>query len=128
MQSRGVILVVDDEESVRLLISTLLERDSYTVLTACDGEHALEVSRQHAGEIHALLTDYKMPRLDGLTLAKALKAERPQIRVIPMSGKMSNPEGLQQSGFPMVAKPFTITGLMSALERCLEPPPKHLPK
>ena len=48
MQGSPVILVVDDEESVRLLLSTLLERDSYQVLLASDGMHALEVSRKHA--------------------------------------------------------------------------------
>ena len=120
MQGRPVILVVDDEESVRLLLSTLLERGAYTVLLANDGQHALEVARTHAGEISALVTDYKMPRLDGLQLAKTLVAERPGIRVMIMSGRISNPEALQRSGFPMLPKPFTITGFLTSLERCLE--------
>ena len=120
MQSPPVILVVDDEESVRLLLSTLLERDSYTVLLARDGQHALEVARKHAGEIAVVITDYKMPRLDGLQLARILTSERPGIRVMIMSGRMSNPEALQNTGFPLVSKPFTITGLMKTLKRCLE--------
>jgi DNA-binding NtrC family response regulator len=120
MPDARVILVVDDEESVRLLLSTLLERDSYRVLLAKDGIHALEVARQHSGEISALVTDYKMPRLDGLQLAKTLCVERPGIRVMIMSGRMSNPEALQQSGFPLLSKPFTITGFMASLKQCLE--------
>ena len=120
MAGRRVILVVDDEESVRLLLSTLLERDSYTVLLANDGQHALEVARDHRGEINAVVTDYKMPRLDGLQLARRLRAERPGIRVMIMSGRMSNPEALQRSGFPMLPKPFTITGFMASLRQCLE--------
>jgi two-component system cell cycle sensor histidine kinase/response regulator CckA len=120
MQGSQVILVVDDEESVRLLLSTLLERDHYTVLLARDGKHALEVSRKHPGEISALVTDYKMPHLDGLQLAKTLIAERPGLRVMIMSGRMSNPEGVQLSGFPMLPKPFTITGFLTTLKRCLE--------
>jgi DNA-binding NtrC family response regulator len=120
MQDARVILVVDDEESVRLLLSTLLERDSYRVLVAKDGVHALEVSRQHSGEISALVTDYKMPRLDGLQLAKTLSVERPGMRVMIMSGRISNPEALQKSGFPLLSKPFTITGFMSSLKQCLE--------
>jgi DNA-binding NtrC family response regulator len=119
MQGPKVILVVDDEESVRLLLSTLLERDSYQVLLARDGEHALEVSRQHAGIINALVTDYKMPRLDGLQLARTITEERPGIRVMIMSGRMSNPEALQRCGFPLLPKPFTITGFMNSLKRCL---------
>ena len=120
MVGRRVILVADDEESVRLLLSTLLERDSYTVLLANDGQHALEVAREHDGEISALVTDYKMPRLDGLQLARRLVAERPGIRVMIMSGRMSNPEALKRCGFPMLSKPFTITGFMATLKQCLE--------
>jgi DNA-binding NtrC family response regulator len=120
MQRPPVILIVDDEESVRLLLSTLLGRDSYQVLLAHDGQHALEVSRKHAGEINAVVTDYKMPRLDGLQLAKTLASERPGIRVMIMSGRMSNPEAVQRSGFPMLPKPFTISGFMASLKQCLE--------
>jgi DNA-binding NtrC family response regulator len=120
MSLRPVILVVDDEESVRLLLSTLLERDSYTVLLANDGQHALEVARTHRGEISALVTDYKMPRLDGLQLAKTLLEERPEMRVMIMSGRISNPEALQRCGFPMLAKPFTITRFLTSLKECLE--------
>jgi DNA-binding NtrC family response regulator len=122
MGGRRIILVVDDEESVRLLLATLLERDSFVVLLANDGQHALEVARQHPGEINALVTDYKMPRLDGLQLAKTLLAERPSMRVMIMSGRMSHPEVLQQCGFPMLPKPFTITGFLSTLKHCLEGP------
>jgi DNA-binding NtrC family response regulator len=120
MERPKVILVVDDEESVRLLLSTLLERDSYQVLQARDGQHALEVSRQHTGVINALVTDYKMPRLDGLQLARTLAEERPGLRVMIMSGRMSHPEQLQRCGFPLLSKPFTISGFMSSLKRCLE--------
>jgi DNA-binding NtrC family response regulator len=125
MQAKGVILLADDEESVRLLLSTLLERDSFTVLRANDGMHALEISRAYPERIDALITDYKMPRLDGLELAKTLSRERPGIKIMLMSGRMSNPEGLQKCGFPMVAKPFTITSFLESLKRCLERRPPH---
>jgi hypothetical protein len=117
-----VILVVDDEESVRLLLSTLLERDSYTVLLAKDGQHALDVARQHDGEINALVTDYKMPRLDGLQLARALLAERPGIKVMIMSGRISDPDSIHRCGFLLLQKPFTITGFMTSLKQCLAGP------
>jgi len=120
MAGRRVILVVDDEESVRLLLSTLLERDAYTVLLASDGQHALEVAREHEGEINALVTDYKMPRLDGLQLAQTLVAERPGLRVMIMSGRISNPDALQRCGFPMLPKPFTINAFLTTLRKCLE--------
>jgi len=126
MQVTPVVLVVDDEESVRLLLSTLLERDSFKVLLANDGLHALEVARKHAGDIDAVVTDYKMPRMDGLQLAKTLTAERPGIRIMIMSGRMSNPEGIQACGFPLLSKPFTISGFMDSLKRCLESSQRHL--
>lgn len=122
MAGGQVILVADDEESVRLLVGTLLERDAFTVLLAKDGQHALDVARQHNGEITALVTDYKMPRLDGLQLAKALVAERPGMRVIIMSGRISDPDAIQRCGYPLLSKPFTITGFMKTLQKCLENP------
>ena len=86
MQGAPVILVVDDEESVRLLLSTLLERDSYSVLLASDGQHALEVSRQYVGEISAIVTDYKMPRMNGVELIQRLRIVNPNVRVVLLSG------------------------------------------
>ncbi len=120
MPGPKVILVVDDEEAVRLLVSTLIERASHTVLLANDGVHALEVSRKYGGEIHVLVTDYKMPRLNGLELAKILATERPGIHVMMMSGRLSNPEAVQESRIPVLRKPFTITGFMTSLKHCIE--------
>jgi CheY-like chemotaxis protein len=122
-----VILVVDDDEPVRLLVSTLLERDSYTVLLASDGRHALEVSRKYGGEIRLLLTDYKMPQMDGLQLAEALIRERPGIRAMIMSGRLSKPEELTRRGIPVLAKPFTITLFQESLRLCLDGPPAQFP-
>jgi DNA-binding NtrC family response regulator len=111
-----VILVVDDEEPVRLFVRTLLERDGYAVLLANDGDHALEVSRRYAGEIRMLLTDYKMPQLDGLQLAAALMDERPGISVIIMSGHLSRPEELTGSEITVLPKPFSITQLLQTVK------------
>ena len=111
-----VILVVDDEEPVRLFVSTLLERDGYAVLLANDGKQALEVSRHYTGEIRVLLTDYRMPQMDGLQLAAALMDERPGIRVILMSGHLSRPEELAGSAITVLPKPFSITQLLQAVK------------
>lgn len=117
------ILIADDEESVRLLLHALLERDSCTVLVASDGRHALEVARGYAGEIHALVADYKMPHMDGVELAKAIIAERPGIRVLMISGRISKPEELAKCRIPVIRKPFTISAFMESLRQCLEGPP-----
>ena len=123
MGEAPVILVVEDEESVRLLVTTLLERNGYAVLTARNGAEGLEAARNFNGPISAVLTDYKMPQLDGLQLVKRLTVERPGIRALFISGQMSHPEELRRSGIPLVQKPFSITELLRAVKLCLEAPP-----
>jgi hypothetical protein len=55
-------------------------------------------------------------------LARTLVAERPGMRVMIMSGRISNPDALQRCGFPMLPKPFTISGFMKSLKQCLDGP------
>jgi len=80
------ILLVEDEESVRNLTRRVLEQYGYQVLSAPSGEAALELSRLHRGTLHLLLTDVVMPGISGPRLAEILLAERPDMRLIFMSG------------------------------------------
>jgi PAS domain S-box-containing protein len=80
------VLLVEDEASLRTLTKHLLAKMGYTVLEACDGKDALEVSRRFAGKIDLLLTDMVMPGIGGRALASLLIEERPTIRVVYMSG------------------------------------------
>ena len=82
-----VILLVDDDVGVQLFVWKLLKDYGFTVLNADSGEAALEASRRYIGSIDLLLTDVRLPRMDGLELCKTVAAERPQIRVLLMSGE-----------------------------------------
>jgi two-component system cell cycle sensor histidine kinase/response regulator CckA len=80
------VLLVEDEDSLRTLVSDLLEQNGYKVLTATCGAHALEVVEKYDGPIHLLLSDVVMPGMGGPALAKKLAVVRPETRVLFMSG------------------------------------------
>jgi CheY-like chemotaxis protein len=83
---RGTVLLADDEAIVRGVVRETLERFGYSVLEAADGPEALELAERHQGSIDLLLTDVRMPRMNGVELAGRLRATRPSLRVLFMSG------------------------------------------
>jgi two-component system cell cycle sensor histidine kinase/response regulator CckA len=112
---QSVVLVADDEVVVRDFARIVLEAEGYFVLTAGDGEQALSISRQYVGTIHALLSDVDMPDLDGLELRRQLLMERPEIRVLLMSGRSQNPG----ADIPFLTKPFGPTELKQRIRKLL---------
>jgi len=80
----ATILVVDDDEVMRDLLSRMLGRAGYAVETAADGCKALERFHEHA--IDAVVTDMAMPRMGGLELTRALLSERPELPIIAVTG------------------------------------------
>ena len=97
-----VILVVDDEVLIRNIARIILEAEGYFILAADDGEEALEMSRKFPGTIHGVLSDVKMPKVDGLELAATILLERPGIKVLLMSGYVDAPA----ENVPFLQKPF----------------------
>lgn len=91
------ILVCDDEKIVLDSSAFLLESHGYTVLCAGSGREALEVAGSHAGKIDLLLADVNMPEMNGWQLAKELTAQRPDLKVIFVSG---NAEDVFKAGAP----------------------------
>src|SRR5260370_26267057 len=77
-----VILLVEDDVHIQYFIWKLLKADGFTVLTAGNGELALEASRSHPGPIDLLLTDMQMPRMSGLELCRNISEQRPGINVL----------------------------------------------
>jgi DNA-binding NtrC family response regulator len=102
-----VILVADDEAVVRNVVRIALESEGYFVLAACDGEEALTLSRQYPREIHAVVSDVRMPKLDGLELRQTVLRERPGVKMLLMSGAMD--VSIQNVAF--LCKPFNPTQL-----------------
>jgi len=102
----SVILVADDDVFVRNLVTHLLQRQGYVVLSASDGQEGLELSRKYPGSIDLLITDVEMPRLNGMDLSTHLLEERPRIKVIVMSGADMKEIVSQNVNLPFLPKPF----------------------
>src|SRR6266851_4426618 len=81
-----VILVVDDDDSVRQMMCAILQHNGYSVLDASDGKGALNICDGHQGGIQMLLTDITMPQMSGVELADLVTARHPQIKVLFVSG------------------------------------------
>jgi CheY-like chemotaxis protein len=117
------VLVVDDEELIRILAETLLRRTGYEVLTAVDGESALEVYRAKREKIDLVLLDYSMPRLNGLEVLCEMQRIDPDVRVIFSSGytRDSDSDQLLKSGArAFVPKPYRVDDLVGAVRRVLD--------
>ncbi len=117
---RGTVLVVDDEEAVRSVASRLLQHEGLKVITANDGEMAVELFRKHADEITFVLLDLTMPVMDGEQTFHALHCIRPDIPVMLSSG-FSAKEAvgrLQRFGLAgFVRKPYTRKALLEEVAR-----------
>mgnify|MGYP001567618595 CR=1 FL=1 len=117
------VLVVEDEDAVRFLAVESLQRGGFVVLKAASGEEALRVSAAFDGTIHVLVTDVVMPGMKGPELARRLRAERPSLRVLLMSGYAADvvtKEDLAEAA--MLSKPFTPAALTRAVRKLIEPP------
>src|SRR5438067_12560053 len=80
------ILLVEGDDAVRGLLHVILEREGYTVLMAGDGPAGLALAQTHSGLIDLVLTDITMPRMSGRELADLVRADRPDLPVLFMSG------------------------------------------
>ena len=119
------VLVVEDEAGVRELACQFLRVKGYNVLEAEGGQSALDVARRHPGEIHLLLSDMIMPKMNGGELAAQLKAIRPAIRVAFMSGYSEFSRGDVSKGFseaPVLQKPFSPASLVAIVREALAQP------
>ncbi len=113
----ATILVVEDEDEVRRLVRQVLGGLGYEVLTARDGAEALELGRRFRGPIHLLLTDLVMPGLTGRELADRLRAARPGVKTLFMSGyaeQAVDPDDLLE-------KPFAPDALARRVAAALHP-------
>ena len=120
-QARTTVLVLDDEDSVRRLVTAVLESAGYVVLPAAEGSEALDIVRSHPDSIDLLITDMTMPEMDGRQAANAIRALRPQCRVLFMSGyplQVALPEGIRATdGF--IQKPFVPRMLVQRVREVL---------
>ncbi len=124
---RETILLVEDEAGVRELANEILAGLGYRVLTARDGQDALEVAAAHTEPIQLMVTDVVMPRLSGRALADRLHPLRPDTRILFMSGYTEDAiiqHGLLVSGIAFLEKPFTPARLGAKVREVLDGPPQ----
>ncbi len=122
---REVILLVEDESTLRGLVRQYLQNQGYTVLEAHSGAAALRSASYYSGPIHLLLTDVIMPGMNGRELAQQLTAVRPETRVLYMSGYTENVighNGTLDAGISLLQKPFTLPALKSRVREALDTP------
>jgi two-component system, cell cycle sensor histidine kinase and response regulator CckA len=104
------VLVVEDEPLVRELIREVLTGQGYTVLEASHGAQAVEVCEQHPGPIHLVITDVVLPRMSGRELTERITAQRPEAKVLFMSGYADDAvlrHGILAGEAAFLPKPFT---------------------
>jgi CheY-like chemotaxis protein len=119
------VLLVEDQPDVRKLAATVLRKRNYVVLEASGGEEALALCERIAEPIHLVLTDVVMPGLSGPELVEKLKASRPELKVLFMSGYTENAtlhSGVLYSDVAYIPKPFTAEGLARKVREVLGRP------
>jgi PAS domain S-box-containing protein len=121
-QGTETVLLVEDEKGVRELAREYLEMTGYTVIEAENGHTALELAALHSGPIHLLMTDVVMPGISGRELSERVKAIRPEIRVLFMSGYTDQAvvhHGILETDAVLLQKPFTVAALAAKLRDIL---------
>ncbi len=124
------VLLVEDEAAMLKMTAGALRQLGYTVLAASTPETGLELAAGHEGPLHLLLTDVVMPRMNGRDLAAQVRAIRPGLPCVFMSGYTAGiigPGSVLDEGVHFLQKPFTLAELAGTLRRVLEAPPPAAP-
>ena len=123
LRGSETVLVVDDSESLRPVVTRILRQYGYAVVDAASGAEALRLAEEQSGPVHLLLTDIVMPGMTGPELARDLSRRHPGIRVLFMSGYAENAvvrEGLRHPSAGFIEKPFSPETLAREVRRALD--------
>jgi PAS domain S-box-containing protein len=127
VQTNGTesVLLVEDEESIRLVARRVLERAGYVVYEAEHGAAALALLSAHEGPLHLLLTDLVMPGMSGVDLADEVAARYPSIKVLLTSGYSADAVAADDPRFTrwtLLSKPYSVRDLLQQVRRTLDTP------
>jgi two-component system, cell cycle response regulator CpdR len=116
------VLIVDDEESMRLLVARAIAMDGHEITTASDGAEALEILGGTDGSFDLILTDIQMPVMDGIALALSAARDFPQVTILLMTGYAEQRErasGLSAIAHDVISKPFSVADIRTAVADAL---------
>lgn len=121
----SIVLLVEDDEAVRGLVTEFLESCGYYVLAASSGLEALELYGEPQSEIQLLISDVAMPHMDGPELLQRLRLINPSLRALFLTGYAGDPDKdmARLGDVPVLSKPFTIAALAKAVELVIKAPP-----
>jgi two-component system, cell cycle sensor histidine kinase and response regulator CckA len=123
LTGRGTVLLVEDEDAVRSFAVRALTQRGYRVLEATTGSEALEIFRDHHGDVDLVVSDVVMPEMDGPTLCEELRRERPDLKVIFISGYAEDSfrqHLAENEDFMFLQKPFDLKQLAATVKAALE--------
>jgi two-component system cell cycle sensor histidine kinase/response regulator CckA len=124
-QGTETVLMVEDDEGVRLLTRHMLKGFGYTVLEAASGADALRIAGKHAEPVHLVITDVVMPGMSGRQVAAEMASLHPEARVLFVSGYTDDAvvrHGVLQEGVHFLPKPFSSIGLARKIREVLDSP------
>jgi two-component system cell cycle response regulator CpdR len=116
------VLIVDDEDSMRMLVARAVAMDGHETVTAEDGAEALEILGSEQGAFDLLLTDIQMPVMDGIALALATARDFPELTILLMTGFADQRErasGLNAIAHDVITKPFSVADIRTAVADAL---------
>jgi two-component system cell cycle response regulator CpdR len=119
------ILIAEDEDGIRTLIARALRQDGHDVMTANDGAQALDVLAREQGAFELLLTDIRMPVMDGIALAYAAARQHPAVTILVMTGyadQRERAQDLEALIHDVIAKPFSLGAVRRAVNDALRAP------
>jgi DNA-binding NtrC family response regulator len=120
MPAKNKILVVDDEDALRTVLSAELEGEGYQVTTAADGQEAINVLTSTGFDL--ILLDIKMPNVDGFEVLKFVKEKHPKTKVIMLTGFADLKNAIESKKLgaeDFVSKPYDLVDLLTTVERVL---------
>ncbi|HEY8352597.1 MAG TPA: response regulator, partial [Sphingomonadales bacterium] len=122
LTGKGTILLVEDEDAVRLFASRALKNKGYNVLEASSGEQALDIVDERGEEIDVLISDVVMPNMDGPSLVKAIQERHRNLKIIFISGYAEDAfrKNLGPTEFSFLPKPFSLKQLAETVKEVLE--------
>ena len=117
------ILLIEDEEDLRELLTTVLHDNGYGILVARDGLEALERYRRHRNDIRLVITDMDLPKINGAAVSRSILSDNPEARIILISGFVETAlkDSILASGVrEFMAKPYTMPQMLQAVRRVLD--------